>query len=329
MKRAGGLYPQICSFDALFKAYKKAKSGTRKTEEACRFFYRLEPELLLLQQELQQQNYQPGPYRYFEVNDPKRRTIAVAPFRDRVVHHAVVAALEPIFERCFIVDSYATRKGKGTHAAVFQAQRCLRQTGWYLKADIHKYFDSVNQETLLDLIARKVKDPDLLRLIGLIIRNGGRDGLGLPIGNLTSQFFANVYLNHFDYFVKETLRVRRYVRYMDDFVLFSTGKEALKAWLPAVEDFLGSELRLRLKPEELRLHPAAHGLPFLGVRIFPQLIRFLPEHSRRIRQKISDKTAAWEAGRLPEARFVDSMNSYHAHLSVFHTDALRRQAFGL
>lgn len=329
MKRAGGLYASVCTFEALFSAYRKAKSGTRKTAEACRFFFLAEKELLQLQKELQQENYKPGPYRYFEVNDPKRRTIAVAPFRDRVVHHAVVAVLEPLYERCFIHNSYATRKGKGTHAAVFQAQGFLRQTGWYLKADIQKYFDSVDQEKLLKLLAKKVKDVALLRLIALIIRNGGTNGLGLPIGNLTSQFFANVYLHAFDQYIKETLRVRYYIRYMDDFVLFHSEKKPLQALLPHVEEFLGSTLGLRLKPDELRLHPAAHGLPFLGVRIFPRIIRFLPKNSRRIREKIAEKTAAWESGRMPESRFIDSMNSYHAHLSVYHTDALRRQIFDL
>ncbi len=278
-----------------------------------------------MKEELTEGSYQPGPYPYFEVQDPKRRTIAVAPFRDRVVHHAVVTVLEPMYERCFISDSYATRKGKGAHAAVFRAQTMLRKNSWYLKTDVQKFFDSVNQNTLLNLLEKKVKDRALLNLTVQIIRNGGRDGLGLPIGNLTSQFFANVYLNRFDYFVKQELNVKHYIRYMDDFVLYGAQKTVLKELLPRIEGFLADKLGLHLKPCSTLLQPQMHGLPFLGVRIFPALIRFLPENSKRMREKIAAKVEAFEQGSLSEKQFLDAMNSYHAQLTVYRTDALRRQ----
>jgi len=310
-------------------AYKKARRGTRKSEEASQFFFRTEQELFKLQELLRTETYRPGAYRYFEINDPKHRIIAVAPFCDRVVHHAVVAVLEPIFEATFIHDSYATRKNKGVHKAVFQAQKYLRKNQWYLKADINKFFDSVDIHILMTIISRKVKDNRLMRLIQRILENGSKNGIGLPIGNLTSQFFANVYLNQFDYFVKQHLRVPDYVRYMDDFVLFMPEKQDLKSVLPRLSCFLEDNLKLKLKPESIRLHPAMHGLPFLGLRIFGQMLRFLPENSRRIRIKLSNKMADFEAGTISEKVFLDSMNSYNAHLTVFHTRALRTQLFGI
>src|SRR6056297_999097 len=166
MKRMGNLYPELCSFNNLVQ------------------------NLTTLREGLEKETYQPGKYRTFEISDPKKRTISVAPFEDRVVHHAIVNILEPIYERRFIYDSYATRKDKGTHKAVRRAQTFLRSNKFYLKMDIQHYFDSVVQDILINIIAKKIKDKRLMRLIETIIRNGGDGMTGLPIGNLTSQFFA-------------------------------------------------------------------------------------------------------------------------------------------
>ena len=193
--------------------------------------------MLELQQELINGRYKPSAYRYFKIFDPKERIISVASFKDRVVHHALINILEPIYERCFIYDSYATRKEKGTHLAINRAQTFLKEDPWFLKTDIDKYFDSINQGILMALLNRKIKDHRLLEVAQAIIENGGVNGVGLPIGNLTSQFFANVYLNPFDHFVKQQLGVK-YVRYMDDFVLFSKNKEELKSHKKAIKDYL-------------------------------------------------------------------------------------------
>lgn len=305
-------------------AHKKARSGASNKRETMAFTFHLEDELFRLQEELQGGHYQPRPYRYFNIRDPKARTISVADFRDRVVHHALINVLEPLYERCFIHDSYATRKGKGTHKAIARAQCFLRKTGWFWKTDIEKYFDSIQQETLLSLLERKIKDGRLLEVAARIIRNGGiapctPDGgkLGLPIGNLTSQFFANVYLNGFDYFVKEELGQQYYIRYMDDFVVFEKDKAALKSIRPAVAAYLLEKLGLRLKPSATFLNSSANGLTFLGRRIFPRAIRLARPNGYRMLHRMKRKQREFEAGEMTEQDFVQSMNSYWAQLEPF------------
>ena len=229
MKRHRNLFPQVHDFGHLYRAYRRALRGSGHTREALAFSFHLERELLQLVQELRTGQYQPAPYRYFHIYEPKKRLISVAPFRDRVVHHALVGVLEPIFDRCFIYDSYATRVGKGSHAALQRAQQFVRRYRWFYKADIHQYFASIDHDLLLQRVAHKVKDAQVLALTERIIRNGGEAGRGLPIGNLTSQFFANVYLDPFDHWVKQELRVKGYLRYMDDFVLFAEEKGLLIA----------------------------------------------------------------------------------------------------
>lgn len=324
MKRTGHLMPQVTDFAHLYRSYKKALKGSGHTRESREFQFYLEPRLLELQRELTEGSYQPASYRYFRIFEPKERLIAVAPFRDRVVHHAIVGILEPIFEPTFIFDSYATRVGKGTHRAIKRAQAFFRQNRWVWKADIEKYFDSIHHDILLSLVARKIKDRELMNLIEKVIRNGGENGKGLPIGNLTSQFFANVYLNPFDHFVKEELKVKHYVRYMDDFVCFGHDKEKLKMTRGKLATFLREELHLDLKPSACYLTQQANGLSFLGARIFPELIRIKPENLRRIRKKIQRKEFAFEQGNLDEEAFLQAMNSYWSYLDHFDTKSLRQ-----
>jgi RNA-directed DNA polymerase len=224
MKRIGTLFDGVTSYDTLLLASRRAMRGCGRTAVTCRFFYDLESELLRLQEELKSGIYRPGAYRYFTVRDPKERLIAVAPFRDRVVHHAVVHVLTPIYERVFIHDSYATRAGKGTHVAVLRAQQFLRKWPWYLKADIARYFDSVDHDIMMAMLERKLKDASLIYLIDRIVRNASAPDKGLPIGNLTSQFLANVYLDPLDHEIKDHMGVHGYIRYMDDFVVFDHSK---------------------------------------------------------------------------------------------------------
>jgi RNA-directed DNA polymerase len=202
MRRIGNLKCSFLSFENLFRAYKKAFKST-KNYEACIFTFNIEKELLLLQEELDTGNYLPGDYRYFTILDPKKREISVAPFRDRVVHHTLINILEPLYEKRFISASYATRKNKGTHKAIAKAQQLQRNNHWYLKMDVRKYFGSINHKILLRIIKRKIKDPFVIFLCKTIIAKGGDGITGLPIGNLTSQFFANVYLDIFDHFIKD------------------------------------------------------------------------------------------------------------------------------
>lgn len=323
MQRVGNLYPAFCSWENLLLAWRKARRGARRNRESLFFFHQLEPELIRLQEELAQQTWNPQPYRYFEIYDPKQRTISVATFRDRVVHHALINVLEPVYERRFDFDSYATRKGKGVHAAAARAQFFLRRNGWFFKSDIEKYFDSIDHEILLKSLARTIKDRPLLDLTEKIIRNGGANGRGLPIGNLTSQFLANVYLDPFDRFIRETCGQRHYVRYMDDFVVFNRDKDDLKRLRPAIEGFLSEKLRLDLKPSATYFNGSREGLSFLGLRIFPALIRLRSENLRRITGRLRRRELEYRTGDIDEAAFLCSMSSYWAILSCFPVAPLR------
>jgi len=215
----------MISFESLLEVAAKAQRGKRFRPAVARFHFTLERELLVLQAELASKTYRPGPYRSFYIYEPKQRLISAAPYRDRVVHHALTGVLEPIFERSFVFDSYACRKGKGTHAAVARCRNHARRFRYVLKADIRKFFPSVDHDILKHLIAGKIKDPNVLWLMGLILDHSNpqepllqwfpEDDLftpaerrrGFPIGNQTSQFFANVYLDPLDHFVKDRLGV--------------------------------------------------------------------------------------------------------------------------
>lgn len=327
MKRINNLYPQVCAFPSLWYAARKARRGNRHSEEANEFWFFLEKGILQLQEELESYTYLPGAYHYFRIQDPKERTISVAPFRDRVVHHAIVGVLEPIYERSFIAGSYACRKGKGTHRAIFEAQRALHANHWFFKTDIEQFFDSVDHGILLHLLKRKIKDRPLLELISRILENGGSDGKGLPIGNLTSQFFANVYLSSFDHFVKQTLRVENYIRYMDDFVLFSNDKQRLLKCRNEIVDFLEVKLQLQLKPSATFFNQKTNGLSFLGTRIFPSMIRIRTDSARRSFKRLKRRQHEFANGRIDFESLSQSTNSILSHMAVFDTLALRQAFF--
>lgn len=328
MRRFGFLFADICSFENLYAAFKRAFKGSGRTREACKFHFNLERELLKVKEELETESYRPSKYRYFKTFDPKERTISVAPFRDRVVHHALVRVLEPIFDPKFIYDSYATRKGKGTHKALRRAQESLRKKCFYFKTDVLKYFDSVEHEILLDLIKRRVKDKRTLEVIERIIKNsdvsrGLAQGKGLPIGNLTSQFFANVYLDPLDHFVKDELGVKHYIRYMDDIVLFGSSRKRLKGLRDCIKWYLDERLRLRLKCDATMLNSRLHGLPFLGFRVFPNLLRVKKENLKRLKRRLERRRIEFQSDVISEDRFVMSVRSIFEHMSFADSFKLR------
>jgi RNA-directed DNA polymerase len=328
MRRLGNLFAAFASFENLYKAAKKAVKGSSGSSEALRFLFNLEPELLALERELATCTYAPGPYSYFTIYEPKERNIAVAPFRDRVVHHALVNVLEPIYEKVFIYDSYATRKEKGTHAAVRRAQTFSRKNRWYLKCDVSKFFPSVDIGILMEQIRRKIKDPLLLQTIEQILRNGAPSGKGLPIGNLTSQFFANVYLDGFDHWIKEKLKACYFVRYMDDFVLFDYDPDRLKQNLLDIENHLAVHLRLSLKKTACLINSSLNGLGFLGRRIFPSLIRIKKENLKRTLGKIRRNEYQLRKGLIDESRYGRSMQSLVGYVASCDTLSLRRKIWG-
>jgi retron-type reverse transcriptase len=328
MKRVGNLYEDLCSFENLYLAYKKAAKSVKFKPETLRYFYYLEYNLRHLQLKLLGEEYFPGVYRQFTIKDPKLRVISVASFEDRVVHHALINILEPIYERSFIHDSYATRKNKGTHKAVHRAQQFIRKNRYYLKMDVRKYFDSVDQAILLNIISSKIKDKKLFNLVSRIIKNGGENGKGLPIGNLTSQFFANCYLDRFDHIVKDYYAEKYYIRYMDDILLFSDDKEHLKDLRAFCRYTLKKELKLDLKEKVVFINSRENGVSFLGTRVFPDLIRINNKNLKRSLRRLKESEYKYREDIISEEQFTQSANSIVAHLCQYDTLSLRRAVFG-
>ncbi|MDP3026759.1 MAG: reverse transcriptase/maturase family protein [Nanoarchaeota archaeon] len=266
MKTYKNLFQEVCKFENLYTAYLKARRGKNNVAEVLEFTYNLENELFKLQDELRSQTYQTGEYRHFIIFEPKERKISALPFRDRVVHHAICYVIEQIFEKKFIYDSYACRKGKGTHAGANRLQMFIRNADNYyvLKCDVSKYFPSVNHEILKEVIREKIADKKLLQLLDRIIDSPQE---GIPIGNLTSQLFANIYLNKLDEYVKYELKIKYYIRYMDDFVMLHESKKYLHEVKEKVRLFFIS-MRLTLHPKKADIFPIELGIDFLGYRIF-------------------------------------------------------------
>jgi len=303
MKRHGHLFEQLVSWPNLLAASRLAARGKRFRPNVAEFNFDYERELLALQRELQNRSYRPGPYRTFQIHEPKCRLISAAPFRDRVVHHALCRVIEPLFERRFIYDSYACREGKGTHAALDRFQSFCRHHRYVLQCDIRKFFPSIDHAILVDCLWRVIKDAAVQGLCQTIIDHSNRqepvsayfpgDDLfsaserrrGLPIGNQTSQFFANVYMDALDHFVKDQLGCKAYVRYVDDFLLCHNDRGRLAEWLHQIRLFL-VRLRLRLHPTKCQVFPAVQGTCFLGFRVFPSHRRLTKDSVRRVRQRL-------------------------------------------
>jgi len=296
MRRAGNLYAAIAEHDNLLRAFHSARRGKQDRSAVQSFARSLDAEIEALRQELLAENVRLRGYRFFLVHDPKPRRIAAPAFRDRVLHHAILQVIEPELERVAIHDSYACRKGKGLHKAIARAQQYSRRHPYFLQLDVRKFFDSVDQAVLRRLLAGRFKDRALLLLFTTILDSYATEpGKGLPIGSLTSQHFANFYLAPLDHFVKETLRVPGYVRYMDDFVLFDEDRERLRAVRTAVEEFLRMELGLELKHSGV-LDRTTSGVGFLGLLVRPSHVRLMGKTKRRVRRKLQRLVGEHEQG---------------------------------
>ena len=338
----GALFTQITTFSNLLEAARLASRGKRFRPNVSAFALNLEEELHRLQQELVARTYRPGGYRTFFVYDKKPRLISAAPFRDRVVHHALCNVIEPIFERRFLYDSYACRKGKGTHAAVERASAYARRFRYVLKCDVEKYFPSIDHDILVTMIRKRIWDDDALWLVRVILdgsnaqpevtRYFGGDTLftpyerrrGIPIGNQTSQFFANVYLDGLDHYVKETLRIPGYVRYVDDFLVFHNEKPVLHEMLAAITSYCEG-LRLRLHPRKCFVTPVSRGFTFLGYRLFPTHRRLDAANVRRFKRRLRRYRLAVQNGQMAFAKVRDCVRSWIAHAAHADTAGLRRK----
>jgi RNA-directed DNA polymerase len=344
MKRYGNLWQKITSFENLLLASKKAQKGKKQFPNVLRFNENLEQELLTLQKELLEQTYQPGDYRTFRIFEPKPRLISAAPYRDRVIHHGLCNIINPLFEKSFIDDSYANRIGYGSHRALRRFTKFYRSSQYVLQCDIKKYFPSIDHEILKQVIHQKIKCQPTLNLIEKIINNSneqeqvldyfiGDDLLtpltrrkGLPLGNLTSQLFANLYLNQFDHFVKEELKAKKYLRYVDDFALFSDQLDYLKDAKIKIEEYL-SKFRLKLHSHKSKIIPVKGGVNFLGFRILPDRIRVRNDNLRRARIRFKKMQKDYSLGKLNLKKIIEKIRSWEAHLNHGNTYKLRKSVF--
>ncbi len=306
MKRTGNLLPEICDLDNLYWAFYKAQKAKWWKPEVMAYAKSLSSNLYRLREEIRTGDIVVGAYRFFTIYDPKKRQICAAPFPERVLHHAIMNVCHPVFEKLQIFDSYATRKHKGTYAALDRARFFQLRNRWYVKMDIRKYFDSIDHHVLYEKLERKFKDRGLLRIFRKIIDTYEvLPGKGLPIGNLTSQYFANYYLSFADRYVQQELKIGRYVRYMDDMVFWGNDKKKLLAAKKILEQFLREELLLTLKVNVLQR--TTHGLPFLGYRLFKDHVRL----SKRSKLRLIKKANLYEKY-LAEGQYTQS--DYHKHI---------------
>lgn len=338
----GIMYREIISWNNLYFAFKKAAKGKRGHPNVANFEYNLEENLLELQKELIDESYCPGKYHSFYIHEPKKRLISAAPFRDRVVHHALCLQIEPLFDRSFIYDAYANRIGKGTHRALDRAHKFARIFPYVLICDIQSFFPAIDHTILLDQIKKKIIDQRVIRLIKKIIR-GGRDVLqeeycmhyfpgddlfavnrprGLPIGNLTSQFWANCYLNPLDHFIKRELRCRGYLRYVDDFLLFSHNKDQLWLWKASIIKRLQA-LRLTIHPQA-QPQPVSEGIPFLGFRLFPERRLLKNRKGVYYQRKLKKMISRIKEHPETEQELLLSMQGWANHVRYANTIGLRK-----
>ena len=346
MKTYRNLYPVVHDFENLYRAYRKARKGKQGRAEVAAFGFFLEDNLAQLQDELAAQTYRHGTYRSFTIHEPKRRLISAAPFRDRVVHHALMRVIEPIFEPTFIHDSYANRIDKGTHRALDRAQQFAQQNRYVLPCDVKQFFPSIDHEILRGILARKVADPGLLWLIDRILESGvgvlsqeyemvyfpGDDlfaasrGRGMPIGNLCSQHWANTYLNELDQFVKRQLYVRCYLRYVDDMLLFSDDNGQLWEWRAAIIEKLAG-LRLTLHQNRARPRSVSEGIPFLGFVVYPTHRRLKRRKGIAFQRKLRQLLEAYAVGLIGFEQLDASVQGWINHVRYGDTWGLREALF--
>lgn len=347
MKTYNNLFSEIATFENLYLAYRQARKGKRAKAPVADFELNFESQLIKLQEELLSLTYKPGAYRNFIVYEPKKRLVSAAPFRDRVVHHALCRVIEPIWEARFHSKSYACRMGKGTHAAIDQAHKWVRRYPYVFHGDIVKYFPSVDHQILMGLITKKIRDPKVIWLAQTILDTGrdiqpqeqpllyfpGDDLFaalrprGLPIGNLTSQFWANVYLNELDTFVTQELHCHAYLRYMDDFLLFSDSKAELNSWKKAIRDFLVAWLRLMMHENKSVVIPTWTGLDFCGMVLFPEKRRLRRTNINHFLKRFKMQRRLYAEGQMSLGEVTRSVESWIAHAAHADSWHLRTKLF--
>ncbi len=344
MQTHTNIYNKIYAYENLLKAYKEARKSKTQLTYVIAFTKELKENLLQLQKELKEETYQPHPLTTFTLRDPKLRIISKSIFKDRIIHHALVQVIEPLFDPTFIFDSHANRIGKGTAKALERYDLFLRKLtqngknlyergdtkfpkGYALKADIKKYFDNVDQKILLEMIKRKIKDEEIIWLIRKILQNFTTEiqGKGMPLGNLTSQFFANIYLNELDQFIKHILKIRYYIRYVDDFVILNESKETLETYKEEINQFLKQTLKIELHPEKSKIISLSRGVQLLGFRVFHTHKILRKKARRRIIIRLNEWKELYDFGLLEPEQALEKILGWMAYAVQGNTYHLRKK----
>lgn len=340
MKTYKNLYPKLCSYQNLELAFRKASKGKSKKFYVVEFSKDLQKNLLDLKRELVWETYHPAPLTKFTIKDPKTRLIRKSIFKDRIVHHSIVNILEPIYEPRFISDNFANRINKGTIMAINRFDKFKRQVskngklipgslnnnmikGYILKADIKKFFDSVDQAKLIEILRRKIKDEKVIYLIIKIIKNFDNKRKGMPLGNMTSQFFANLYLNDLDQFIKRKLKMKYYLRYVDDFVILHERKDVLEEAKDKIEKYLNN-LKLELHPDKSKIYPLYKGVDFLGFKIFYYYKRARKRNVAHFKDRLENLEKRYKQGEINKEEFIAIVNGWLAYIMRGDTYRLRR-----
>lgn len=343
MKRYDNLFDKITSFNNILLASEKARKGKRYKRSTALFELNLEKNIWEIIKILREKSYKPGNYKDFFIYDPKKRLISAAPYKDRVIHHALMNVIGPLFEKTFVFDSYACIKNKGTHKAVGRYKHFMKRNRFVLKCDIKKYFQTIDHDILFSKVTKKVKCMDTLWLVKKIINSKpsnrsidlfpGDDlqtlinrKTGIPIGNLTSQFFANLYLNDFDHFIKEQISAKYYIRYCDDFVIMDNSKKKLNTIKQEIIAHLAG-LRLQLNPTKSRIFRLDEGVDFLGYRIFPDYSLVRKSIVNKYRRKIDKmRDQLLKGNGLPE-KINCSIQSWIGHVKHANSFKLINELF--
>lgn len=342
------VYDEICSFENLYKAYLNARKNKRFRDEVLGFTTNLEEYLFDIQKDLINHTYKVGEYREFYIYEPKKRLIMALPFRDRVIQWAIYQVINPMFSKGYITDSYACIEGRGTHQAVQRLHYWLKQVNrkqgkwYYLKLDISKYFYRIDHEVLIIMLHKKIKDKQLMRLLENIINSETSFGLelgihdpalsgrvadcGMPIGNLTSQMFANIYLNELDQYIKRELKIHYYIRYMDDMILLADDKKKLHEYKYLIDAFLQEKLKLNLN-NKTAIRPITLGIEFVGYKLWATHIKLRKSTSLKMKRRLNSVKKQYSKGKIQLSDVQATVNSYMGMLKYCNSYRLRNKLF--
>ena len=313
-------FDDIICLENLLEAWKEFEKGKKDRTDLREFSLRLTDNIFSLHNDLRNYTYNHGGYQAFKINDPKPRDIHKATVRDRLLHHAIYRKLYPFFNKTFIADSYSCRNDKGTHKAINKFRQYLNivsknniKTCWVLKCDIRKFFANIDHQILLSILSEYIPDKDIMNLLKNIIDSfatKNKNDIGLPLGNLTSQLFVNIYMNKFDQFVKHKMKAKYYIRYADDFVFLSENKKQLESQIPIIEKFLGEKLQLEMHPDKVFIKTLSSGVDFLGMVNFFNYRILRTKTKRRMLKKISLKHKMCREELVSKESFEQSVQSY-------------------